>query len=276
MKIEAMQGVMLALAAARSTPEVLRQIVEGIASCRNVVLARIWLTQSAADDRGERRWLALAASAGNPGSTRFDPTRLDGRFSRFELGQGKVGRVAVTGVGVHLERLATDDGWVVDQEWAAAESVVSFAAQPLVARGETLGVLALFDRKRIADADLAWLRTFADHAALAIVNARAFEEIAELKRRLELENDYLRAEAAAPFHDILGSSPALREVLRQIETVAPTDAGVLVLGESGVGKELVAHAVHARSPRKDRPLVRVNCGAIPGELFESEFFGHVR
>jgi len=276
MKIEAMQGVMLALAAARSTPEVLRQIVEGIASCRNVVLARIWLTQSAADDRGERRWLALAASAGNPGPTRFDPTRLDGRFSRFELGQGKVGRVAVTGVGVHFERLAGNDGWVFDKDWAAAESVVSFAAQPLVARGETLGVLALFDREPIPAADLAWLRTFADHAALAIVNARAFEEIAELKRRLELENDYLRAEAAAPFHDILGSSSALREVLRQIETVAPTDAGVLVLGESGVGKELVAHAVHARSPRKDRPLVRVNCGAIPGELFESEFFGHVR
>jgi len=276
MKIEALQGVMLALAAARSTPEVLRQIVEGIASCRNVVLARIWLTRSAADDRGERRWLELAASAGNPGPTRFDPTRLDGRFARFELGQGKVGRVAVTGVGVHFERLADDDGWIFDKDWAAAEGVASFAAQPLVARGETLGVLALFDRKPIPAADVAWLRTFADHAALAITNARAFEEIAELKRRLELENDYLRAEAAAPFHDILGNSPALQDVLRQIERVAPTDAGVLVLGESGVGKELVAHAVHARSARRERPLVRVNCGAIPGGLFESEFFGHVR
>ena len=90
MKIEAMQGVMLALAAARSTPEVLRQIVEGIASCRNVVLARIWLVKSAADDRGEKRWLELAASAGNPGPTRFDPTRLDGRFSRFEIGRAHV------------------------------------------------------------------------------------------------------------------------------------------------------------------------------------------
>jgi transcriptional regulator with GAF, ATPase, and Fis domain len=275
-KIEVMQSVMLALAAARSSPEVLRQIVEGIASCRNVVLARIWLTKCVADDRGERRWLELAASAGNPGATRFDPLRLDGRFARFELGQGKVGRVAVTGVGVHFERLAGQDGWLFDPQWAAAEGVVSFAAQPLVARGETLGVLGLFDREPIPTSDVAWLRTFADHAALAITNARAFEEIAELKRRLELENDYLRAEAAAPFHDILGNSPALREVLRQIETVAPTDAGVLVLGESGVGKELVAHAVHARSARKGHPLVRVNCGAIPGELFESEFFGHVR
>lgn len=276
MRIEAMQGVMLSLAAARSSAEVLRQIVEGIASCRNVVLARIWLLRSAADDRGEQRWLELAASAGNSGATGFDPTRLNGRFARFEVGQGKIGRVAVTGVGVHYERLSDHDGWLFDPQWAATEGVASFAAQPLVAQGETLGVLALFDRKPISEADVAWLRTFADHAALAITNARAFEEIAELKRRLELENDYLRAEAAAPFHDILGESPALREVLRQIERVAPTDAGVLVLGESGVGKELVAHAVHARSPRRDHPLVRVNCGAIPGELFESEFFGHVR
>ena len=274
--IESMQGVMLAIAAARSNPDVLRQIVEGIASCRNVVLARIWLIESAADDRGERRWLQLAASAGNPGPTRFDPTSLDDRFARFELGQGKVGRVGLTGVGVHFERLAGHDSWVFDKEWAAAEGVASFAAQPLVARGQTLGVLALFDRQPIPVADVAWLRTFADHAALAITNARAFEEIAELKRRLELENDYLREEAAAPFHDILGSSPALQAVLRQIERVAPTDAGVLVLGESGVGKELVAHAVHARSARREHPLVRVNCGAIPGELFESEFFGHVR
>lgn len=276
MRIEAMQGVMLALAAARSSAEVMRQIVEGIASCKNVVLVRIWLMRSAADDRGEQRWLELAASAGNPGPSGFDPTRLDGRFARFELGRGKVGRVAVTGVGVHYERLSDHEGWILDPQWAAAEGVVSFAAQPLVAQGETLGVLALFDRKPIPEADVAWLRTFADHAALAITSARAFEKIAELKRRLELENDYLRAEAAAPFHDILGESPALREVLRQIEHVAPTDAGVLVLGESGVGKELVAHAVHARSPRRERPLVRVNCGAIPGELFESEFFGHVR
>jgi transcriptional regulator with GAF, ATPase, and Fis domain len=276
MRIEALQGVMLALAAARSSADVLRQIVEGIASCRNVVLARIWLVRTAADDRGERRWLELAASAGNAGPTRFDPTRLDGRFARFELGQGKVGRVAMTGVGVHFESLTGHDGWLFDHDWAAAEGVVSFAAQPLVARGETLGVLALFDRQAIPESTVAWLRTFADHAALAITNARAFEEIAALKRRLELENDYLRAEAAAPFHDILGSSPALQQVLRQIERVAPTDAGVLVLGESGVGKELVAHALHARSARRERPLVRVNCGAIPGELFESEFFGHVR
>src|SRR5688572_33099006 len=109
-----MQGVMLSIAAARSTEEVLGQIVAGIASCANVVLARIWLVRTQADDRGETRWLQLAASAGNPGPSGFDPGRLDGRFARFELGQGKVGRVALTGVGVHFEALAGNDGWIFD------------------------------------------------------------------------------------------------------------------------------------------------------------------
>ena len=271
-----MQNVMLAVAAAHSTEEVLAQIVEGIASCRNVVLARMWLLRRQADDRGEQRWLQLAASAGNPLEHGFEPRRLDGRFARFELGQGKVGRVAATGVGVHFERLGDSDPWLFDPAWARREGVVSFAAQPLVARGETLGVLALFDRRPFPPEDVAWLRTFADHAAVAITNARAFEEIESLRRRLELENDYLREEVAAPFHEILGSSSALQKVLRQVEMVAATEASVLVLGESGVGKELVAHAVHARSPRRERPLVRVNCAAVPGELFESEFFGHVK
>ncbi len=276
MQIETMQGVMLAIAAAQSKEAVLAQIVEGIASCQNVVLARIWLVKSAADDRGEKRWLELAASAGNVHTKGADARRLGGRFSRFEIGQGKVGRVASTGVGVHFERLESGEAWLFDPEWAKREGVTSFAAQPLVARGETLGVIAVFDRKPFPDADVAWLRTFADHAAVAILNARAFEEIQSLRARLELENDYLREEVSAPFSDILGRSPALQKVLRQVEMVAPTDASVLILGESGVGKELVAHAVHSRSSRRDRPLIRVNCGAVPGELFESEFFGHVR
>jgi len=267
---------MLAVAAAQSSDRVLRQIVEGIAFCGNVVLARIWLVTTADDDRGQSRWLQLAASAGNFRDAGSDPRRLDGRFARFELGQGRVGRVAVTGEGVHLEGSAVDDEWVLDPAWARAEGVVSLAAQPLIARGETLGVLAVLDRQAFPKADVAWLRTFADHAAVAITNARAFEEIQALRARLERENSYLRSELAEPFHEIIGRSPALQKVLQQIEIVAPTEASVLVLGESGVGKELVAHALHAHSARKDGPLIRVNCAAVPGELFESEFFGHVR
>src|SRR4051812_15981298 len=96
------------------------------------------------------------------------------------------------------------------------------------------------------------------------------------RKTLEFENEYLQEELRGNYRAILGDSPALKKVLAQIEMVAPTNASVLILGESGTGKELVARAIHDRSPRKDAALVRVNCASIPRELFESEFFGHVR
>jgi len=96
------------------------------------------------------------------------------------------------------------------------------------------------------------------------------------QKNLEFENEFLNDEFRATFGNIIGHSPALQKVLAQIATVAPTEANVLILGESGTGKELVARAIHDLSSRKDRPLVRVNCASIPKELFESEFFGHVR
>jgi len=103
-------------------------------------------------------------------------------------------------------------------------------------------------------------------------------ENAHLREELERERDYLREEVSVGmnFGRIVGNSPALRHMLAQIEAVAQTPANVLVLGESGVGKELVAHAIHARSSRAEAPLVKVNCATIPKELFESEFFGHVK
>jgi hydrogenase-4 transcriptional activator len=96
------------------------------------------------------------------------------------------------------------------------------------------------------------------------------------RKTLELENEYLHEELRGNYRAILGDSPALKKVLAQIEMVAPTNASVLILGESGTGKELVARAIHDRSPRKSAALVRVNCASVPRELFESEFFGHVR
>jgi len=96
------------------------------------------------------------------------------------------------------------------------------------------------------------------------------------QKNLEFENEFLQDEFRANFGNIVGHSPALQKVLAQIATVAPTEANVLILGESGTGKELVARAIHDLSARKDHPLVRVNCASIPKDLFESEFFGHVR
>lgn len=107
---------------------------------------------------------------------------------------------------------------------------------------------------------------------------RAVAEIESLKSQLELHNTYLQEAVveAKAFGDLVGQSAALQQIVRQIDLVAPTDASVLILGETGTGKELVAHEIHRRSQRQAGPLVRVNCASIPRELFESEFFGHVR
>jgi PAS domain S-box-containing protein len=106
----------------------------------------------------------------------------------------------------------------------------------------------------------------------------ALAENASLRRELERERDYLREEVnvAMNFGRLIGTSPALQKMLKRVEAVAETPASVLLLGESGVGKELVAHAIHSQSARADGPLVKVNCASIPKELFESEFFGHVK
>ena len=104
----------------------------------------------------------------------------------------------------------------------------------------------------------------------------ALEEVSELKNRLQAENLYLQEEIKTQhnFEEIIGESEAIAEVLRAVELVASTDANVLITGETGTGKELVARAIHSLSSRKDQPVIKVNCASVPKELFESEFFGH--
>ncbi len=278
---------MVSMAQNRSLTNVLRQIVDGLAACPNVVLARIWLIEPGdlcetchlrAECPDQTRCLHLAASAGHSRDACADYTRLDGRFRRFPLGVRKIGRVAASGEALFLRELRGDEEWVADPEWMEREQVKTFAAQPLVFRGEVLGVLAIFDAGLLTDEDFRWVRVFADHAAVSIANARAFEEIEFLQARLEEENTYLREEVSTALGvgDIIGNSPGLQKVMQQIHLVAATGATVLVTGESGTGKELVARAIHEHSPRKDRALIKVNCGAVPEALFESEFFGHVK
>lgn len=279
--------VMVSTAQQRGLDAVLRTITDGLAQFPNTVLARIWLATpnplcgvcrglDGASDHS--RWLHLVASAGVSRDPQADYGRLDGAFHRFPMGERKIGRVAATGVPLRLAGLRGDEEWIANPAWFAQEGVRTFAAQPLIFRDEILGVLGLFDRGLLDEEAFEWLRIFADYAAVSIANARAFDEINLLRTRLEEENLYLREEvtAALGMGEFVGESQALQHVLRQIELVAPTDAAALITGESGTGKELVARAIHDRSPRKDRPLIKVNCSAVPDALFESEFFGHVK
>jgi formate hydrogenlyase transcriptional activator len=149
---------------------------------------------------------------------------------------------------------------------------------PLVGRERTLGTLNVCSRQesRFTTSDAALLSQVANQVAIAVDNALAFRQIAELKDKLAEEKSYLEDEIRSEynFDEIIGESPALKQVLEQVRTVAPTDSTVLILGETGTGKELIARAIHDLSGRRDRTLVKLNCAAIPTGLLESEVFGH--
>ena len=161
-----------------------------------------------------------------------------------------------------------------------AEGVHSACLVPLIVGGKGIGVLIIGSKKpnQYSDVDAAFLQEVANQVALAVANMQSFEEIAALKSRLEKENVYLQEEIHTEhnFEEIVGNSPALLTVLRKLEQVAATGSTVLIRGETGTGKELVARAIHGRSPRRHRPLVKVNCSAISAGLVESELFGHMK
>jgi transcriptional regulator with GAF, ATPase, and Fis domain len=203
---------------------------------------------------------------------------LDGEYARIPLGTGKVGRVGASGRAIVVKDFAENPSWLERYPWAARQQIRGLNVQPIKFKEEILGVLGIFTNIPTPEEGPTWLRIFADEIAGAIVNAHAFEEIERLRAHLELENSYLQQEVreAGAFGDIVGQNQAMRQLLAQIEMVAPTDASVLILGESGTGKELVAREVHRLSRRNERPLIRVNCASVPRDLYESEFFGHIR
>jgi len=159
-----------------------------------------------------------------------------------------------------------------------AEGLRSGVCIPLMTRNRVLGTVNLASVRddAFSPEDVDYLVQVATQAAIAIENAQAFNEIERLKDKLAEEKLYLEDEIRSErnFGDAIGDSPAFRKALRQVETVAPTDATVLILGETGTGKELIARAVHELSARKNRTFARLNCAAIPTGLLESELFGH--
>jgi Nif-specific regulatory protein len=242
--------------------EVLAAITHGLVEELDVALARIWLLGA-----GDPRQLELVASAGLS-------DRLDGSHARVEVGALKIGVIVADRTALCLNGLAKDTR-ISDPRWVAEHGLVAFAGYPLEFRGELLGVLAVFAKRELTDGEFARLGMFAAQASVAIANARLFEQVSQLSRRLEAENAYLKEELQGERPaSIVGTSASLQRVVRELEHVAPTSSTVLLLGETGTGKELFARALHEASPRRGKPLVKVNCAAIAPTLFESELFGH--
>jgi len=287
-EFDSLRDLLLEIAPERSVEHLLRKVVQRLAERPHALLARLWLL-----DKGDlcpscpmrsrcpdqTRCLHLVASAeSSVGAPSEEARQTERELRRIPVGVGAIGRIAATGQPIISNHPDAEVDGFGERGWAIRQGIRGFGAQPIIFQNEALGVIAQFNRIPTPDQSPAWLRIFADHIAAAIVNARAFEEIEQLKAHLELENTFLQEEVqeAKALGEMIGQSAALKRMLRQVEMVARTDATVLILGESGTGKELIAREIHKNSRRGQRPLIRVNCASIPRELYESEFFGHVK
>jgi formate hydrogenlyase transcriptional activator len=208
-----------------------------------------------------------------------DPNVPDG-FPLLPVEETPAGAVLRTQKPLIISDQSDLAAWPRFLEWAKPLSANSRCYLPLTTARRPLGALVFASTQNGAydDADLDFLHHVANQVAVAVENALAFEEIRTLKDALHKEKVYLEEEIRTQhnFEEIVGEDAALRRVLKEVETVAPTSATVLIRGETGTGKELIARALHELSPRRDQTFVKLNCAAIPTGLLESELFGHER
>jgi formate hydrogenlyase transcriptional activator len=224
----------------------------------------------------------LVRFVGEPHSRWFDIVACEGVdidqevLRQFPFEQMAAGEILTTGkplllTGHNQERFA-------EHRYFESLGVYSAMLCPLLVQGVPYGFLAIGSKRRNAfsERDLALTEQIGLHLSHAITNLSAYDQIRRLKDQLEQENVYLREEmgASLDLKSLVGDSPALQKSLRAIEMVAPTDSTVLITGETGTGKELVAQAIHRLSPRRQKTLMTVNCAALPPTLIESELFGH--
>jgi len=243
----------------------LKKLVARAVARPDIAFIQIWLI-----DKSDA-CLRLSISDGSV------PPRED-KPAPIPVGTGIPGEVAASGQRSARRKCDADWNQLADPGWLKQECIEAFVVTPIAFKGEVLGVISVFLRHDMLEESLPYGEIFGSYLGAAVANARAFAEIQQLKNQLEQQNAYLEEEVseARAFGDLVGQSHALSQIVEQIDLVAPTDASVLITGQTGTGKELVAREIHRRSARKDKPLVRVNCASIPKELFESEFFGHVR
>jgi transcriptional regulator with GAF, ATPase, and Fis domain len=280
--------LLLDIAHEQSVERLLQRLVHSVMERHDIACVQAWLI-----DKGDRcsvcpqrpncpdqtRCLHLVSGGGRLSSGSEENTRhFNDPDARIPLGVGLLGKIAVTGRQLVLRNLDKNQEDLSEFDWLKQEPIRGFNGSPIMFKGEVLGVSAAFIYEDMPDEALPWGQIFANHIGSAVASARAFEEIERLKAQLEMQNAYLEEEVveARAFGDLVGQSAPLRHIVSQIDLVAPTDASVLILGETGTGKELVAREIHRRSLRRDKPLIRVNCASIPKELYESEFFGHAR
>ena len=254
--------IAMTLASKDTLRGILHRCAETLVRHLDAAFARIWTLKSGAAE------LELEASAGMY-------TRLDGRHSRIPVGQHKIGLIARERKA-HLTNDVQNDPRVSDLNWARAEKMQSFAGYPLVVEDRVVGVMGMFSRQALTESTLETLAFIADGIAQGIDRKRAEDALKLLKEQLYKENIALRDEVdrVSMFEEIVGTSNLLKAVLSRIAKVAPTDSTVLITGETGTGKELIARAIHKKSQRSGRVFVSVNCAAIPRDLIPSELFGH--
>jgi Nif-specific regulatory protein len=195
------------------------------------------------------------------------------RFT-VRMGEGIAGWVAQHNKSIIVNDVENDKRHLVSISRQIDYPSKTMLAVPMRVKDECIGVIELINKKGgkyFNEQDLEWLEIFANQAGIAIVNARSIEKV---RNEIQFLQDQLKTDQG--YHTLIAKSPVILEKLEIIDRVAKTDSSVLILGESGVGKEIFAEQIHLRSPRSGKPFIRVNCAALPEGLLESELFGHVK